>query len=73
MTAPKEFVLARLVGKAHETRATERACQYARKTGKTVYAFRTVTGWGFDIAAPMGACIMAQPSGVVQHVAGPVI
>jgi hypothetical protein len=73
MTLPREYRLARLVGKAHETRATERAATYARKVACPVYAFRTPKGWAFDIVPPMGACIVAQPSGVVSSIPGPIV
>lgn len=70
---PKEFRLARLVGKAHEQRAIERACKYAAKVSRPVYAFRTPRGWCLDTAAPLGECFIALPSGVVQKFSAPVV
>jgi len=70
---PKEFRLARLVGRAHEQRAIERACKYAAQVRRNVYAFRTPKGWAFDVASPMGAHIVARPSGVVEKISGPIV
>lgn len=73
MTQPKEFILARLVGRAHEKRAIEAACKFARRDNAVTYAFRTPKGWRVSHAKPMGECIVAQPSGVVEKIAGPVV